>query len=175
MTKAIVVAEDRCLACGTCKLECAMAHTHARTLAEALQGGTAPQSRVYVEPIGQWGMPLQCRHCQDAPCIGVCPTGAIPRFSDEGPVLLDQDRCIVCRQCLLVCPFGVIELSRNGKTIIKCDQCLERTESGQDPACVSACPTGALKFIEINAYIRQRRRASSHRAWPPSRAVPFPR
>jgi len=69
MMKAIVVEEEHCLACGSCMLECGMAHTDARTLAEALQAETPPQSRVYVEPMGQFGMPLQCRHCEDAPCI----------------------------------------------------------------------------------------------------------
>ena len=71
------------------------------------------------------------------------PREAIHRFSDDGPVLLEAERCIVCRLCLIVCPFGVIDISRNGKAVIKCDQCLERTEAGEDPACVTACPTGA--------------------------------
>ncbi len=161
MTKVIVVEEKRCLACGSCMLECAMAHTDARTLAEALQAETPPQPRVYVEPIGQFGMPLQCRHCEDAPCITICPTQAIHRFSDEGPVLLEAERCIVCRLCLIVCPFGVIDISRNGKAVIKCDQCLERTEAGEDPACVTACPTGRCSSARspntsANAAARQR-------------------
>ena len=161
MTKVIVVEQERCLACGSCMLECAMAHTDARTLAEALQAETPPQPRVYVEPIGQFGMPLQCRHCEEAPCIAVCPTHAIDQLRSGGPVLLNQDRCIGCRFCVLVCPFGVIELARSGKVMIKCDLCIARTEVGEDPACVSACPTRAMQFRELDEWLRERRREAA--------------
>jgi carbon-monoxide dehydrogenase iron sulfur subunit len=78
-------------------------------------------------------------------------------------VLLDQDRCIGCKFCMLVCPFGVIALSRDGKAMIKCDLCVERTEAGELPACVAACPTGALKFVELDEHLRQRRREAVRR------------
>ena len=158
MAKIIVVDEQRCLGCRSCELECAMAHTEASSLVEALSAEVPPQSRVHVEALGPFGMPLQCRHCEDAPCMAVCPTEAIHRPSPDGPVLLDPERCIGCRCCLIVCPFGVIDLSRDGKAMIKCDLCQERTQAGQDPACVAACPTGALKFEEVEEYLRRRRR-----------------
>jgi len=158
MPKVIVVNEDRCLACKQCMIECAMAHTDAKTLVEAINSDTPPTPRVYVEPAETFGIPLQCRHCEDAPCITVCPTEAIYRVSEQGPVLLDQDRCIGCKFCMLVCPFGVIGLSRDGKATIKCDLCIERTEAGAEPACVSGCPTGALEFRELDDYLREKRR-----------------
>ena len=158
MRKIIVVDEDRCLACKQCMIECAMAHSEARTLVEALSGDPPPQPRVHVEPVGQYGMPLQCRHCDDAPCVAICPTGAIHRVSDEGPVLLDQERCIGCKFCVVVCPFGAIELSRDGTALIKCDMCIERIEAGAPPACVAACPTGALQFREVDEWLAERRR-----------------
>ncbi len=158
MAKMITVNEQRCLGCKSCVLECAMAHTEAKTLIEALTSETPPQPRLHVEPLDQFAMPLQCRHCEDAPCMMVCPTEAIHRFSDLGPVLLDQERCIGCKFCLMVCPFGVIDVSRDGKAMIKCDQCIERTEAGEDPACVAACPTGAIKFVELDDYLRNQRR-----------------
>lgn len=157
MTKMIIADGDRCLACGSCRLACAMAHTDAPTLAEAMQHEASPQARIFVEPYGRFGVPLQCRHCEDAPCMTVCPTQAIRRLSAMGPVLLDAERCIICRQCLLVCPFGVIDLTRDGKAVIKCDQCVERTQAGADPACVAACPTGALQFQDITDHARARR------------------
>ena len=163
MAKMIVVNEGRCLACKQCVIECAMAHTEASTLVEALQSPTPPRSRLHVEPTGGFGMPLQCRHCEDAPCIAICPTEAIRRTSDGGPVLLDQERCIGCKFCLFVCPFGVIDVSADGKAMIKCDLCVERTEAGELPACVTACPTGALEFVELNDYLRQRRREVAKR------------
>ena len=158
MDKIIVVDEKRCLGCKTCELECALAHTEADTLIEAMNAGCQLQSRVHVEPAGRFGMPLQCRHCENAPCITVCPTDAICRSSQEGPVLLDEDRCIGCRLCMLVCPFGVIDMTKDSKAMVKCDLCIKRTEAGELPACVSGCPTGAMKFVELDDYLREQRR-----------------
>lgn len=87
----------------------------------------------------------------------VCPTEAIHRPDEHGPVLIDPDRCIGCKFCLVVCPFGVIDLSRDGKAMVKCDLCLERTKAGEEPACVAGCPTGALEFCEIGDWLKRRR------------------
>ncbi|MDY6913630.1 MAG: 4Fe-4S dicluster domain-containing protein [Planctomycetota bacterium] len=165
MAKVIVVDEQRCLGCKSCTIACAMAHCEAETLVEAINAETPPQSRVYVEPAeGTFGVPLQCRHCEDAPCVAICPTEAIYRASDDNPpVLMDRDRCIGCRMCMLVCPFGVISLSRDGKAMIKCDLCIERTEEGELPACVAACPTAALQFVELDDALRQKRREAAAR------------
>jgi len=164
MDKVIVVDECRCLACRQCMLSCAMAHSDARTLAEAVHSDAPPQPRVHVEPAGAGAMPVQCYHCEDAPCISVCPTGAIDRLSDNAPVLLDPDKCIGCRFCLLICPFGAIDLSCDGKAMVKCDQCIERTSAGESPACVAGCPTGAMQFVELDEYLRQRRRKAVQRS-----------
>ena len=163
MAKVLVIDEERCLSCKQCMIECALAHSHAGSLIEALAGDAPPQPRVHVEAVGEFGMPLQCRHCEDAPCIAVCPTDAISRLSEDGPVVLDQEKCIGCKFCLSVCPFGVIDISRDGKAMIKCDMCIERTEAGQDPACVTGCPTGAIQFCELDDYLRQRRREAAAR------------
>ena len=158
MSKIIVVNEERCLGCKSCVIECAVAHSHAGDLVEALKAGEQLQSRVHVEPFGEFGMPLQCRHCEDAPCLAICPTEAIHRPSETGPVLIDADRCIGCKYCLVVCPFGIIDLSKDGKAMVKCDLCIERTEVGEEPACVTACPTGALEFVELEEWIKEKRR-----------------
>ena len=157
MTMMIVVNEQRCLGCKTCVLECAMAHSEAKSLVEAMAAASPPQSRVHVEPAGPLAIPLQCRHCEEAPCITVCPTEAMYRPSQTGPVLIDAEMCIGCKFCMLVCPFGVIDLSRDGKAMVKCDLCIERTEAGQEPACVAGCPTGALEYREVEEWLRERR------------------
>jgi Fe-S-cluster-containing dehydrogenase component len=59
---------------------------------------------------------------------------------------------------MCVCPFGVIDLSADGKAMIKCDLCVERTKAGLEPACVAGCPTGAMQFREINQWLQDRRR-----------------
>jgi len=146
MGKAIMVNIEKCLACKSCEIACAVVHSKSGVLEEAVAESPRPQRMVTVEAAGEFAVPLQCRHCEDAPCISVCPTAAIHREEVDGPVLIEQDKCIGCKYCLVVCPFGVIELSRDGKAMVKCDLCYERAKTGQIPACVEACPTKALKF-----------------------------
>jgi carbon-monoxide dehydrogenase iron sulfur subunit len=141
-------------------IECALAHTDAASLAEAIQSGDV-QPRVHVEKGPVFGMPLQCRHCEDAPCLSICPSDAIHRVSEGGPVLLDRDRCIGCKFCMIVCPFGVIDLSRDGKAAVKCDLCIERTEAGEEPACVAACPVHGLKLRDLEEWLAERRQKAA--------------
>jgi len=163
MAKFIVVDETRCLACRQCMISCALAHSEAETLDEAVAAGMPVQPRVHVESGGDEcrGIPMQCRHCTDAPCMAICPSGAIDRASADAPVLIDQDRCIGCSYCQIACPFGVIDMVRDGKAVVKCDLCIERTEAGQAPACVEDCPTGALAFQEMNDVLKERRRQAA--------------
>jgi carbon-monoxide dehydrogenase iron sulfur subunit len=148
MGKAIMINIERCLACKGCEIACAVAHSQSRVLEEAIAERPKPQRRVTVEAAGELAVPLQCRHCEDAPCISVCPTAAIHRNEADGPVLIEQDRCIGCKFCLMACPFGVIDVSHDGKVVVKCDLCIERTKAGQEPACAEACPTKALKLVD---------------------------
>ena len=157
MSKIIIVDEDRCLGCKQCMIECAMAHSEAETLSEAVRSGKL-QSRVHVEPVGQFGVPLQCRHCEDAPCLEICPTNAIHRDGDTEPVLIEKDKCIGCKFCLMVCPFGVISLERSGKAVVKCDMCIERAQRGEQPACVTGCPTKAMQLVELDEVLSKKRK-----------------
>ena len=157
MPKMLVVDAKRCMACKTCMIACAMAHTDAATLAEAVQMDVPPQARGHVEPFGPFGMLVQCRHCEDAACMTVCPADAIDRREKDGPLLIDQEKCTGCRFCLIVCPTGSIDRARKGKAMIKCDLCIMRTEVGEDPACVAACPTHGLQFLELDDWLRQQR------------------
>jgi len=144
-------------------IQCAMAHTDAAGLAEAIRDGAKLQPRLRVKPSGRFGAPLMCKHCEDAPCVASCAKKAISRLSPDAPVLIDAKLCIGCRKCLRACPFGAIEVSRVGKTVVKCDLCIERIEAGLLPACVAGCPTGALKFVELDDHLRQRRREDQQR------------
>lgn len=161
MARFLVVDERRCLACKQCMIECALAHGEASSVAEAIAQGVGLHPRVHVESVGQVGLPMQCRQCEDAPCVLVCPTEALGRKDIDSPVLLDSERCIGCRCCIHACPFGVIEMSCDGKAAVKCDLCTERVQAGELPACVSGCPTGALRFCEMSDDIRERRRKAA--------------
>lgn len=161
MGKAIMVNIEKCLACKGCEIACAVAHSKSRILEEAIAEQPTPQKRVTIEAAGELAVPLQCRHCEDAPCISVCPTAAIHRHEADGPVLIEQDRCIGCKYCLMVCPFGVIDVSIDGKVILKCDLCIERIKVGQEPACVEACPTRALKLVNEKELVGHKRQLAA--------------
>jgi carbon-monoxide dehydrogenase iron sulfur subunit len=161
MGKTIIVDIEKCLACKSCEIACAIAHSKSKILEEAIEEQPTPQTRVAVEAAGELAVPLQCRHCEDAPCISVCPTQAIHRHEADGPVLIEQEKCIGCKFCLMACPFGVIDVSTDGKIIIKCDLCIERTKAGQEPACVEACPTGALKLADEKDLVAHKRRLAA--------------
>jgi len=91
---------------------------------------------------------LACMHCEDAPCIMGCPTGAIAK-KESGMVFANPALCIGCHSCLVACPFGVPRYNEYGK-MRKCTMCWERVEEGLEPACVRVCPTRALKFGPVN-------------------------
>ena len=154
MGKIIVIDIQECMACRTCEIECALAHSKLKTLAEVMK---EVQPRVNVEAAQEFAVPMQCRHCEDAPCIKICPTQAIYREDPNSPVLIEQDRCIGCNFCIAVCPFGVISPSYDGRRVVKCDLCFERLEAGQEPACVASCPMRALRFVEAEQYVREKR------------------
>ncbi len=137
---------SRCTGCKTCEIECAVAHSVSKTLAGVIKDGELVQKRVFVEKAGTLSVPLQCRHCEDAPCIAVCPTNAMHRNGQGFPVLLDEERCIGCRACLVVCPFGVISMGVEGKVVSKCDLCVRRLAQGLQPACAAGCPTHAISY-----------------------------
>ena len=157
MKALIVIDVEKCLGCRSCEIACAVAHSQTKELSRAIFETPLPQARVKVEGMGDLVMPLQCRHCEDAPCVSICPTGALEKMGPEQPVLLHEERCIGCRWCLLVCPFGVIIPGRGGQPVTKCDLCIERLKKGEKPACVEACPTGALRFTTVEEVTRQRR------------------
>jgi molybdopterin-containing oxidoreductase family iron-sulfur binding subunit len=107
-------------------------------------------------------LPLLCNHCDDPPCVRVCPAGATFAHPD-GAVVVDAHRCVGCRYCMAACPYGarsfnfrdprpyVVEVQpgypcRERGVVEKCNLCVERRARGQVPACVEACPAGALYF-----------------------------
>jgi formate dehydrogenase iron-sulfur subunit len=87
----------------------------------------------------------QCMHCTDAACLSICPAQAI-YHTPLGTVRIDQEKCVGCGACVGVCPFGVPRVDPNTKKSRKCTMCYERLTNDKKPACVTACPTGALSF-----------------------------
>lgn len=98
---------------------------------------------------------VSCQHCEDAPCIKVCPTGASYQDAD-GIVRVDNKKCIGCEYCIAACPYHVRYLNPQTHTADKCDYCSEsRLSQGFDPACVTVCPTDALVFARADSAAAQ--------------------
>jgi formate dehydrogenase iron-sulfur subunit len=95
-----------------------------------------------------------CKHCEQAPCQDVCPTGAI-LTNEFGNVYIQQDVCNGCGYCVAACPFGVIGRGQQDHTAHKCTLCYDRQRDGLTPACAKACPTESIQFGPI-AELRQR-------------------
>jgi len=147
--KRLVADPIKCVACRSCEIACALAHVDTNNLVEAIFDQDA-RPRIYIESAKGLAVPLQCRHCDDAPCVRVCPSGALSRSSQAAPVLADQEKCIGCGFCVQACPFGVIRLTADQGVVIKCDLCVNRQAEGLQPACVASCPVGALWLEELD-------------------------
>ncbi len=87
-----------------------------------------------------------CMHCTDAACVKVCPSGALYYNSDFKIVGMDREKCIGCKNCVVACPFEIPRYDRGTDKVYKCDMCESRIINNLEPACVKACPTGALKW-----------------------------
>ena len=98
---------------------------------------------------GRWLMMSDvCKHCVQAGCLEVCPTGAIIRTEFDS-VVIQSDVCNGCRACIGACPFGVIDINPVSGTAQKCTLCYDRMSVGLEPACSKACPTDSIQFGPI--------------------------
>ena len=86
-----------------------------------------------------------CNQCANPPCVSVCPVNATFRTPD-GVILVDKERCIGCKYCVVACPYGARYLHPESKVVDKCTFCYHRVTRGLPPACIQACPTGARAF-----------------------------
>jgi formate dehydrogenase iron-sulfur subunit len=104
---------------------------------------------------GRWLMMSDvCKHCVRAPCLEVCPTGAIIR-TEFDTVVIQSDVCNGCRLCIAACPFGVIDINPASDTAQKCTLCYDRLQAGMEPACAQACPTDSIRFGPIQQLKQQ--------------------
>lgn len=162
----VFIHPERCIGCKQCEAACAVAHSQTHNLFLAVFETPTPKPRIHAEP-GldlNTSFPNKCRHCNPAPCQGVCPTGAIHRLAEIPEiVLIEARKCIACGMCALVCPFDVITYYASAAApekehvALKCDACIERQKTGLMPACVEACKAGALEFGELNELVKAAR------------------
>lgn len=143
MKRTIIVEVKKCLGCKSCELACAIAHSKTKNLESAIFERPLPVYRRKVEYIDDVIISDGCRHCEEALCVLVCMSGAMYKDKD-GTTQHNENKCVGCGMCIMVCPFGVIK--RKEKLVVKCDFCKDRKEG---PACVEACPTKVLKLATI--------------------------
>jgi electron transport protein HydN len=153
---------SKCTGCRACELACFQSHNAKRNgLGKTVGTIVTPVTpKLYVTVIETASMPIQCKHCENSPCKAVCKQSAIVRFGHQ--VVVDEAKCIGCKDCLVACPFGAIALlplydkgrpvkqvgsDENKVAASKCDLCLEDDEG---PACVRVCPNEALKVSDVN-------------------------
>ena len=147
----------KCTGCNMCRLVCSM-------VKEGRSDVSVSRIRLIRYVGAQLHLPVICRHCEDAPCIAVCPREAIFRDSAAGSVQIDYDRCISCKMCVTACPFGAMGFDTERRTVFKCDLC-----SG-DPRCVPYCFPGALTYMPGQRQEQLRARsAARHRLARPGR------
>jgi len=148
MPKKVFPKEEVCIGCHLCEVYCTVAHAkNKKDIIKVFRDKkNKPTPRILVEEKkgNHITFALQCRHCEDAPCIKACITGAMKR-NEDGVVYVDENKCVGCWSCILVCPHGAVRRGENKKVASKCDLCIELGE----PACVKNCPNQALEIKEV--------------------------
>ena len=169
---------DKCIGCGRCVEACKAENDvprepfYFRTWIERYQiradgevevdspeGGihSFPSTEEDKNVLRSFFVPKLCNHCDNPPCVQVCPVGATFK-SQDGVVLVDKDYCIGCRYCIQACPYGARYLDPRTATADKCTFCYHRITKGLAPACVEVCPTGARVFGELKTLASPLRR-----------------
>ena len=143
----MLVDTRRCIACQACAMACAMENASPEG-----QFRTVVATYAVTGQDGKTGLsvlPRLCNHCDEPPCIPVCPVGATFKRAD-GIVLVDGDRCVGCAYCVQACPYDARFINHDTGKADKCTFCSHRLEAGLLPACVETCVGGARIFGDIN-------------------------
>ncbi len=144
--KRVYVKEQACIGCHLCEVYCQLRHADSKDLVKAFKKEEArPLPRLRVDEKGVVSMSVRCQHCDDAPCVQACLTGALSRDPVSRLVTVNDERCIGCGTCMLVCPLGAMIMDAEHHNAVKCDLC----QGEEIPACVANCPNEALLYIEV--------------------------
>ena len=144
---AIVVDLDRCIGCHGCEIACKNENE--------VELGSFWNKVVQVGPFGdyphlhQYFLPVMCQQCDDSPCTHVCPTGGSYR-DENNVVLVDKEKCIGCKYCMMACPYGVRSWSPSEHVVEKCTLCGQLTSVGKEPKCVAACCASARFYGDLD-------------------------
>lgn len=148
MNEILFIDPEKCNGCRACEWACSL-----------YKEKVLNKSRIHIVkwPARGVEVPMTCVHCEVAMCEKVCPVQAIERNEDIGALIVNEDKCIGCKLCTYVCPFGGIYFDTKQRKVLKCDLC------GGDPACAKMCPTEALQYVEATRANMRKKRAAIER------------
>jgi len=157
----ILIDVTKCTACEKCVVACVERNGGDRRVAErdravTVDGLSADRKSTVLKVADGRFARKACMHCLEPSCVSACLVGGLTK-TPEGPVVYDRDKCIGCRYCMLACPFHIprYEWDNTIPYVAKCDLCFDRIAQNQQPACVGACPEGALKFGDRDTLLRE--------------------
>ncbi|MDD4601519.1 MAG: 4Fe-4S dicluster domain-containing protein [Negativicutes bacterium] len=171
MAKAVLVDITKCIGCGSCSVACKLWNDLEFDDSRPTVGVEAQLNDVNWtavqrhdvqskdSPQALWRfVKQQCLHCLEPACASACFSKALQR-NDSGAVVYYPDLCVGCRYCMIACPFNIpkYEWKKTFPLVTKCQMCSTKTASGEAPACVSVCPTMALKYGERSALLKEAR------------------
>jgi Fe-S-cluster-containing dehydrogenase component len=164
----LVIDLDICVGCHACAVNCKEWNTsgHSAPLTDSDPYGADPSgvwfNRIHTFEVVQDDgasrtvhFPKSCLHCEEAPCVTVCPTGASYKRAEDGIVLVNAEACIGCKLCSWACPYGAREYDEDAGVMKKCTLCVDKIYNdnleprSRVPACVSTCPVGARHFGDL--------------------------
>jgi anaerobic dimethyl sulfoxide reductase subunit B (iron-sulfur subunit) len=140
---AFYVDTTKCINCRTCEIACKDFNNSAVgqriRKVRVFEGGEFPKIFAY-------NISMSCNHCEDPICARHCPTGAYRKRAQDGIVVHDPERCIGCRYCTWLCPYGAPQYDPGEGRVHKCNLCIEELDQGKSPVCVSSCPMRAIEI-----------------------------
>ena len=140
MQYGFIIDNRKCIGCHACTVACKAEHEVPlgvnRTWVKYIEKGTFPNTTRHFSV-------MRCNHCEDAPCVEICPVTALYTRKD-GIVDFDPRRCIGCKGCMQACPYDALYIDPDTHTAAKCNYCAHRVDIGLEPACVNVCPEHAI-------------------------------
>jgi Fe-S-cluster-containing dehydrogenase component/formate-dependent nitrite reductase membrane component NrfD len=140
MNFGFIIDNRKCIGCHACTVACKAEHEVPlgvnRTWVKYIEKGEFPNTRRLFSV-------MRCNHCDDAPCVEICPVTALFKRAD-GIVDFDNRRCIGCKACTQACPYDALYIDPGTHTAAKCNYCAHRVDIGLEPACVNVCPEHAI-------------------------------
>jgi Fe-S-cluster-containing dehydrogenase component/formate-dependent nitrite reductase membrane component NrfD len=146
MRYAFVIDQSRCIGCHACSLACKSEHEvplgSYRTWVKYVEKGLFPDVRRTFSV-------LRCNHCEEPPCVDICPVTALFR-RDDGIVDFNRDICIGCKACMQACPYDALYIHPDRNTAEKCNFCAHRIEIQLEPPCATVCPAEAILVGDLD-------------------------